>query len=84
MKFGVVGLGYVGLPLLVEMAKCGFESIGIDIDERKVAAINAGKNYIEDVKGEELARLVKENRLRATTDWDVVPELDALSICVPA
>lgn len=83
MKFGVVGLGYVGLPLLVEMARSGFEAVGIDIDSAKVEAINAGRNYIEDVDSGELARLVQARLLRATTDWNVVSELDAISICVP-
>ncbi|MGB9692028.1 MAG: UDP-N-acetyl-D-glucosamine dehydrogenase, partial [Candidatus Sumerlaeaceae bacterium] len=58
MKVGVVGLGYVGLPLLVEMAKSGFVAYGIDVDERKVRAINAGQNYIEDVDSIVLAKLV--------------------------
>jgi UDP-N-acetyl-D-glucosamine dehydrogenase len=83
MKVGVVGLGYVGLPLLVEMAKSGFEAWGIDVDERKINAINAGQNYIEDVNSDTLAALVREGKLRATTDWDIVRELDAISICVP-
>ena len=83
MKVGVVGLGYVGLPLLVEMAKSGFEAVGIDVDPVKVEAVNAGRNYIEDVDGEEFARLAREKRLSAATDWDVVRDLDAVSICVP-
>ncbi|MCX7626187.1 MAG: nucleotide sugar dehydrogenase [Candidatus Sumerlaeaceae bacterium] len=83
MKVGVVGLGYVGLPLLVEMAKSGFEAYGIDVDERKIAAINAGQNYIEDVDSETLAQLVAEKRIQATSDWDIVAELSAISICVP-
>lgn len=83
MKVGVVGLGYVGLPLLVEMAKSGFAAYGIDVDEKKVAAINAGENYIEDVDSNTLAQLVSEKRIQATTDWDIVAELAAISICVP-
>lgn len=82
-KFGVVGLGYVGLPLLVEAARSGFEAVGIDLDEAKVSAINAGENYIEDVDGADLARLVKEGKLSATTDWDAVSQMDVVSICVP-
>lgn len=83
MKVGVVGLGYVGLPLLVEMARSGFEAIGIDVDPKKVEAINAGKSYIEDVPDEDLRLHVNAGKLRATSDWDVVCELDAVSICVP-
>jgi UDP-N-acetyl-D-glucosamine dehydrogenase len=83
MKVGVVGLGYVGLPLLVEMAKSGFEAYGIDVDERKVAAINAGQNYIEDVDSATLADLVRQKKIQATSNWDIVSELAALSICVP-
>ncbi len=83
MKFGVVGLGYVGLPLLVEAARSGFEGVGIDLDQSKVDAINAGRNYIEDVDSAEFAKLAGEGRIRATSNWDVVSELDALSICVP-
>lgn len=83
MKVGVVGLGYVGLPLLVEMAKSGFEAVGIDVDVSKVEAFNAGRNYIEDVKNDEFSALVAGKRMSATTDWDVVADLDAISICVP-
>ncbi|MDD4279478.1 MAG: nucleotide sugar dehydrogenase [Candidatus Sumerlaeales bacterium] len=83
MKTGVVGLGYVGLPLLVEIAKSGINAVGIDVDTRKVNAINRGENYISDVKDEELTALVKEGKLQATTDWSVISELDAVSICVP-
>ncbi|AXA35561.1 MAG: nucleotide sugar dehydrogenase [Candidatus Hydrogenedentota bacterium] len=83
MKVGVVGLGYVGLPLLVEMARSGFEAIGIDVDPKKVDAINAGKSYIEDVPEEDVRLHVTAGKLRATSDWDVVRDLDAVSICVP-
>ncbi|MGC8740448.1 MAG: nucleotide sugar dehydrogenase [Candidatus Sumerlaeaceae bacterium] len=83
MKVGVVGLGYVGLPLLVEMAKSGFVAYGIDVDERKVRAISAGQNYIEDVDSIVLAKLVADGKIFTTSDWDIVRELDAISICVP-
>jgi UDP-N-acetyl-D-glucosamine dehydrogenase len=83
MKVGVVGLGYVGLPLVVEIAKSGLTAVGIDVDERKVNAICRGENYIEDVNSDELAALVKQGLVSATTDWDIVAELDAISICVP-
>jgi len=83
MKCGVIGLGYVGLPLAVEIANAGFEVIGIDVDKDKVDKVNRGRSYIEDVSHSALARVVKRGRLRATTDFDVLAELDAISICVP-
>jgi len=83
MKVGVIGLGYVGLPLLVELAKCGFEAVGIDVDSTKVDSINRGQNYIDDVNETELSELFHAGKLKATTDWDVIGSLDAISICVP-
>ena len=80
---GVVGLGYVGLPLAVEFADAGFDVIGVDVSKEKVSQINAGNNYIRDVEGERLAKVVDSGKLRATTDYDVVRALDAVSICVP-
>jgi len=82
-KIGIVGLGYVGLPLAVEYAEKGFTVLGIDVDGRKVAKINFGENYIEDVDDEKLKSAVKEGRLSATTTYDSVSELDAIYICVP-
>jgi UDP-N-acetyl-D-glucosamine dehydrogenase len=82
-KVGVVGLGYVGLPLLVEIALSGLEAIGIDIDPAKCQAINDGENYIDDVDSSTLQRLVSEGQLQATTDWDVITHLDAVIVCVP-
>lgn len=83
MKCGVIGLGYVGLPLAVEIANAGFEVIGIDVDKDKVDKVNRERSYIEDVPHSALARVVKSGRLRATTDFDILAELDAISICVP-
>lgn len=83
MKVGVIGLGYVGLPLLVELAKSGFHAVGIDIDQSKVDAINRGVTYIDDVNADELEQLVTAGEVSATTDWDVISDLDAISICVP-
>ncbi len=80
---GVVGLGYVGLPLAVEFAAAGFDVIGVDVSKEKVSQINSGHNYIRDVEGERLATVVNNGKLRATTDYDVVRALDAVSICVP-
>ena len=80
---GVIGLGYVGLPLAVEFAKAGFPVTGIDVDESKVAAINAGENYISDIADDTLKTLVSSGNLRATTDMDIIADLDAVAICVP-
>lgn len=82
-QVGVVGLGYVGLPLAVEFAKAGFTVIGIDIQESKAAAINAGTSYVQDVPTETLAPLVEQGRVRASADFSVIAELDTLNICVP-
>ncbi|MCX6595111.1 MAG: nucleotide sugar dehydrogenase [Acidobacteria bacterium] len=82
-KVGVVGLGYVGLPLAVEYAKIGFEVIGIDLAERKVEAINRGESYIQDVPSAEVAELVRSGKLRATTSFAAVAGLDTINICVP-
>ncbi len=82
-KLGVVGLGYVGLPLAVEKAKAGFEVIGFDVQDKKVESVNEGKNYIGDIVDNELADLVKEGKLKATTDFSFVSEVDAVAICVP-
>ncbi|HLB49803.1 MAG TPA: nucleotide sugar dehydrogenase [Anaerolineales bacterium] len=80
---GVVGLGYVGLPLAVEFAKEGFKVIGIDLDQRKVDSLNAGESYIPDVPTEEVAALSRSGKLVATTDYAALREADSVSICVP-
>lgn len=80
---GVVGLGYVGLPLAVEKAKAGFKTIGFDVQAKKVDMVNAGHNYIGDVVDSDLAELVKEGRLKATTDFSFVKDVDFIAICVP-
>jgi UDP-N-acetyl-D-glucosamine dehydrogenase len=82
-KVGVIGLGYVGLPLAVEFADKGFYTLGIDLDRSKVEKINAGENYIGDIDGDRLKRLVDEGVLEATTKYGRVGELDVLYICVP-
>jgi len=82
-RVGVVGLGYVGLPLAVEFARAGFDTTGIDLDRRKIEAVNQGTSYIPDVATEEVARLVADGTLRATTDFSCVAELDTINICVP-
>ena len=80
---GVVGLGYVGLPLAVEYARTGYAVTGIDLQESKVSALNGGASYIQDVPSAEVASLVAEGKLTATTDFSVVSELDTINICVP-
>jgi len=80
---GVVGLGYVGLPLAVEKAKAGFKTIGFDIQEEKVNMVNQGKNYIGDVVDNELSALVKNGMLSATTDFSFIKDVDFIAICVP-
>ncbi len=80
---GVVGLGYVGLPLAVEFADVGYKVVGIEASVSKVESVNAGRNYISDIDDERLARLVGSGKLSATVDYSVISGLDAVSICVP-
>ena len=80
---GVIGLGYVGLPLAVEKAKAGFRTIGFDVQPQKVDMVNAGHNYIGDVVDSELASLVESGMLSATSDYSRIRELDFVAICVP-
>lgn len=80
---GVVGLGYVGLPLAVEKAKAGFKTIGFDVQAEKVDMVNAGKNYIGDIVDSDLEKLVKNDMLSATTDFSFVKDTDFIAICVP-
>lgn len=80
---GVVGLGYVGLPLAVEKAKAGYKTIGFDVQESKVKMVNCGKNYIGDVVNEDLEAIVKSGFLSATTDFAKVAQADCVCICVP-
>jgi UDP-N-acetyl-D-glucosamine dehydrogenase len=79
----VVGAGYVGLPLAVEFAQVGFHVIALDVDERKVTMLNKGESYIDDITSEELAPLVTSGHLSATTSYDDLSDVDAVSICVP-
>jgi UDP-N-acetyl-D-glucosamine dehydrogenase len=80
---GIIGLGYVGLPLAVTFAQAGFRVIGFDIQTEKVEAVNRGKSYIADISSEALANLVTGNHLQATTDQSRLQEADAICVCVP-
>jgi UDP-N-acetyl-D-glucosamine dehydrogenase len=82
-RVGVIGLGYVGLPLAVEFATAGFAVTGIDIQETKVSQVNKGESYVQDVRTATLRPLVEAGKLRATTDFSAVAELDTISIAVP-
>jgi len=82
-RIGVIGLGYVGLPLATEFAGKGFKAIGFEVDESKAAQINAGRSYIGDVASEAIKTAVDAGRLRATTDFDDLKECEAIVICVP-
>lgn len=80
---GVVGLGYVGLPLAVEKAKAGYQTIGFDVQEEKVKLVNEGHNYIGDVVDSDLKELVADGKLKATTDFSFIKNVDFIAICVP-
>ena len=82
-QVGVVGLGYVGLPLVVEFAEAGFAVTGIDLDQRKVDMINRGESYIQDIPTSVLKPLWEKGLIKATTDFRVVEQLDTINICVP-
>ncbi len=83
ITFGIVGLGYVGLPLVVELERAGFRVLGYDVSERVVEGLNAGRSHIKDVSDREVAALRAGNRFEATTDGSRLAEADAISICVP-
>ncbi len=82
-KVGIIGLGYVGLPLALEFSKAGFSVTGIDLDESKIESIRKGKSYIQDATDEEIANATSNGRLEATTDFSTLQRLDSVSICVP-
>lgn len=80
---GVIGLGYVGLPLAVEFGKAGFHVVGVDLDEEKIKEINKGGSYIPDIGNKNIKKLIDEQRLIATSNYEVLKDLDAVIICVP-
>jgi UDP-N-acetyl-D-glucosamine dehydrogenase len=82
-KMAILGLGYVGLPLAAVFAEAGFDVLGVDPDDRKVKAVNAGESYIGDIETAQVAKLVKAKKLHATTDFAELAKVDAVSICVP-
>lgn len=83
IRVGVVGLGYVGLPLAVEKAKAGFRTTGFDVQDEKVKLVNEGHNYIGDVIDDDLKALVESGKLSATTDFSFIKDVDFIAICVP-
>src|SRR5262245_38418031 len=82
-RVGVIGLGYVGFPWVVEYAASGFEGIGFEVDENKSNKINAGDSYIGDVPSSRVKELVSQKRLSATVNFDRLTDCDAIIICVP-
>jgi len=82
-RVGIVGLGYVGLPLAVEFAKAGYTVTGNDVSDEKTRSVNAGQSYIGDISTTTLRGLVDSGKLHATTDFSAILELDTINICVP-
>ena len=83
MKIGIIGLGYVGLPLVMQFAKSGAQVLGIDVDEGKIEAFNRGESYIKHIPGSELEQHIVACKIEATTEFFRVNELEAILICVP-
>ena len=82
-RLGIIGMGYVGLPLALEFCRAGFDVTGIDLDKKKIDSINRGKSYIEDATDADIGSAVSQGRLHATADFSVLQQLDTVSICVP-
>ena len=82
-RLSVIGLGYVGLPLLVEFARAGFKVVGVDVDDRKVKSVNEGVSYIKDVPSKDLREAIDRGVLSATTVFGVLADADTVNICVP-
>ena len=83
MKIGIIGLGYVGLPLVIQFAQSGAQVLGIDVDDKKVEALNRGESYIKHIPSSALQAQLERGHIEATTDYPRVKELDAVLICVP-
>src|ERR1700685_3282794 len=82
-RVGIIGLGYVGLPLAMEFAKAGFSVTGIDIQPSKVSQLKRGQSYVQDVPSDTLRKWVSEGKFRATSDFSVISDLDTINIAVP-
>jgi len=82
-RVGIIGLGYVGLPLLVEFARCGYRALGFELDQSKVDRLNRGESYIQDVSSRDVQAFSTSGRLEATTDFTRLAEVDTIDICVP-
>src|ERR1035441_10330628 len=82
-RVGIIGLGYVGLPLAIEFAKAGFSVTGIDIQESKVSQLNRGHSYVQDVPTDTLEKWVSAGKFRATSDFSAILDLDTINIAVP-
>jgi UDP-N-acetyl-D-glucosamine dehydrogenase len=82
-KVAVIGIGYVGLPLSIEIARAGYTTVGIDVDKAKVAAVRNGKSFIGDVKDSDMTEVTRNGRFTATTDFRVLASCDIVNICVP-
>ena len=82
-RVGIVGLGYVGLPLAVEFAKAGFNVTGIDLSADKIRRVNSGDSYVGDIPSPALTALVEQGKIQATTDFSAIRDLDTINICVP-
>jgi len=80
---GVIGLGYIGLPLAVEMAKAGYKTIGFEVQEKKVKRINEGVNYINDIEKSDFKKVIEEGLSKATNDYSFLKNVDIVCICVP-
>ena len=83
MKIAIVGLGYVGLPLCLQFARSGVEVLGLDIDPRKVAQLNAGKSYIRHIPGSQVNEILQKGGFSASADFRRIQQVEAILICVP-
>lgn len=82
-KVAIIGMGYVGLPHAVEIAKAGFEVVGLDVQQKRVDDLNKGKSYIQDIKSEELEKIIKNKKFQASTDFSLLQRADVVVVCVP-